>query len=930
MRIALREFKGVYDHIRVHLDGLVSTASVADASPAFLQSLNQLQMMFADGNWVFDPKFFLRKVNMNPLEDPIDVSAQTEVVNSYRNALRETEEALQQAEMAGDHEKVEVLRQVKEETTNLLTDLCNRIKEKGGWHAMLYTAAGAVDLEMNIKPWTVEEQVLILQEKLRYMHVKSADAVTEHEKIVKKLRESLDSALSKDNYYHTYARASKGKASHSPPTHKTSHVSPGRSPALTKKSSTALHHHNHTHNETIRASVASHSLTHGSKDHPAPPGIAVQTDLISQGSAASVAAEPSVDEFIQKVPSLDAYAESPPKPNTLPAEVENHVKQIVGTLGTLRTALETSHTKQEQQKVYIEQLEARLRDRVHMTDDLSTNTGTQLEGENSMFSHASNEIIDEYHQSFSHHNSFNNSFNSHALSSINNRATTAQLPDAGIAHNLTTQQVATGSAGIRGTSARRGSTLVMHRDSGGAQGGQIEYVPGGKVATSQTLRITVNNELRTFKHLLLRPNSASTGATQKKSFASILSSNPVGGKGPIDKFKQLEIQHRREQAMNLHAGRPLSPIANPRIGLFPATMTPDVALPALQMRPPSPQQLNKMSDKAIIRELSTIMGSRSSSPQAPLSRPVSPTIAADAMPPATELSTEALLKNLTDLCLKLQSSISDGAHKANVTDTLGDLAPQNSLQIGEAAIEHERREENRLKRRPESHHVQTIHQSSTQTLKRRPKTAGDVSGNASRDEGSYEDLFGELIRAPSSSATHLHSDVSIYATTLQNRYLHHLDEAKKIEEAIKRLGRASEAEELEDQQEIARSHYTSRDAFRPKSAAPHVTQSIYGDSYVANMAPTTGATTQRAFSASATRSMPALPSASHQHPHSASAVPFPKMKSKAKPKVQRVVVGSLPHVDLDAGSVTSPRLHEFSAELSNLSELELPTQGRCK
>jgi len=1001
MRIALREFKGVYDHIKFHLDSLMNNTSPGDASPAFLKSLHHMQMLLHDGNWVFDPKFFLRKVQMNPLEDPIDVSAQAEMINSYNTALVQNDAELKQAQDSDNTEEATVLAEVKDEMQNLITDLTTRVKEKGGWRALLYTATGGVDLTMNLKPWSPEEQVLILQEKLRFVQLKSTEQEAEHEKVMKHLQDALQQAHTKDHNHsfhkskfshphsaHSQGTPSKHSSQRSHSVSGASSVKPAASKALNnsnhsaepqtaalatspRRHSSAVTGDSHPHDPSLHAAPSSTSA-HQTAQEPAHAPHDAGPVTHSTLTGATLETEPSVDDLMQNMPSLDAYRDLPPSSSSparrMPAAMEGHLRQVVGTLGAVRSALESSQRTQETQKRYIEQLEQQLR-LARMSDDLSDthlpSASGALDGENSMMSHASNEILDEYQQIGAHHNSFNNSF-----SGAPGRAGIAHGGDTTLPmHNLTSQLVAAGTVGISANGARRGSTLVMHRDRG--EGRQIEYVPVGKMVTNQqALRITVNNEQRDHRHLLVRPSSAAAAQQVKKSFASIMgatSTTAVGGKGPVDKFRQLEIQHRRDQAMQvLQTSKSISSPNMVRAGLFPlAGSSPDMSLPVPKMRPPSPQQLSRMSDKALIHELSTIMDSRGNSPnsspkrlspqasgvrkspQPHQSRAHSPSMLAAPTDNGAGASTEALLKTLQELCQNLQEGLTTAPHAVKEPQSpQSKFAEQNGLQIGEAAIEQERREEKHARRRPESHH--TLSQTSSShnqrdTARPRPKTAGDASTTMSGDEASsYEDLFGELIHSQTTpSATHMHSDVSIYAMTLQNRYLHHLEEAKKIEVAIKRLGRANE-EELEDQQEMARSHYVSRDVFRPKSAAPPATQYLPGisahDNNRVTVSKSPGATTQRAFSASSAR--PVALSGLHlgaKAPSSASrsatAAPFPKSKQPRERLHQHVLVGALPHVGLDAGSVTSvtsPRLHESSAELSNLSEHDLPMFGRRK
>jgi hypothetical protein len=253
------------------------------------------------------------------------------------------------------------------------------------------------------------------------------------------------------------------------------------------------------------------------------------------------------------------------------------------------------------------------------------------------------------------------------------------------------------------------------------------------------------------------------------------------------------------------------------------------------------------------------------------------------------------------------------------------------LHIGESAIDQERPNDPKPRdsRRPSTSRDRMQHSSSLEKSRvsplKRPKTAG---GEVDSSRDSYEDLFSDALAG--STATQKHSDVSIYATTLQNRYLHHVVEAKKLEQAIKRLGKASEEDEIQHQQELAQAHYASQVVFRPQSAAAALVGHGGGKGQVNTTAsgdPTSHILARSVASAARAHSA----SAAHGHAHGAgmgqasheahkergvTAVPF----AKAIPISGQLRSGSA----LEGGnSITSPRLQEHSAELSNLSEHEM-------
>jgi hypothetical protein len=432
----------------------------------------------------------------------------------------------------------------------------------------------------------------------------------------------------------------------------------------------------------------------------------------------------------------------------------------------------------------------------------------------------------------------------------------------------------------------------------------------------------------------------------------------VGSKAPLSKIHQIESQRRHEHALDvLHHGNPQPSIVTGGLVPLPArsntTEANSVAIPTPNFIPPSPKGMRRLSNNSLAHELSAIIDDDLSVSQAP-SVHSKPDSAAEKSRAATNDAINALLdihtpgdmlNTINMLCEKLQDSLvlHSAALKTGQELLAGidGAAPQSQepasqqkererlemfgLHIGESAIDQERPSDAQPRdvRRPSTSHDRMQHSSSLDKSKtipaKRPKTAGGVA-ESSRD--SYEDLFSDALVG--STATQKHSDVSIYATTLQNRYLHHVVEAKKLEHAIKRLGKASEEDEIQHQQEVAQAHYASQGVFRPQSAAASLPAAHgKGHGSAAAVDPPSQLLTRSIASAARAHSASAAHGAGSGHAahpvhkeRGVTAVPF----AKVKPSPGQLRSGSA----LEGGnSLISPRLQEHSAELSNLSEHEM-------
>ena len=1133
MRIALREFKGLYDHLKLRLDTIVNIACQSNTAPAILTSLQQIQLLFQDGSWVFEPKYFIRKVQMNPLEDPVDVASQANIILSYEQALEENKKEILFSQENNNFERVKLLLEVQTELNNLLTDLNHRVREKGGWRSLLYTTNGAVDMSMPLTPWKPEEQIEILQEKLRYIQLKHTEREKEHETALKQLHDTLDEmthSRQRPSLYVSNKVLAKGPVGHASTAAATT-ATGGRSMSMSGPGGPAPRPHAHTGDGSVNQADTHHGAPSGARAQRhtlayvtatshglAPLGIAVplhhqhsphhhathqphpepheSSDLSPHKGAlagpSSIASSPrtivpSGPAFLDNNDESLSSPGSPQSPKrkqsqqpfhhiTPPLETQKTMSGVLGTLRVLQTTLDNSQRQQEQQHQYIRHLQSQLRQQQQHINELrhhhhqSDHQGLDvmngsMDGESSVLSQPSQEIIEEYQQIGAIRSSNEVKMATTSLTQAMRRPSSA----AGI------MVTATGTEeGIISSKQRRGSMLVQHR--GDAH--PLEYVPVGKLITAHNLRISVNNELRDHKHLLLRPNSAGisqnpVGAT--RSFASIMAGgnphfNPlhssVGAKAPLSKLQQLETIKRQEKAMQMlhpsgtapslfgtHSSTPGTPTKTSEANYIP--------LPTLHVLPPSPKDKRKMSHSTLVKELSTIMNdsllgdvapalgsgtdtsdhqsiqlSSDSAAAASIGNPYtegqstttstifqvtvstegitteSTTSASAAAkvdfppphshtPPVDSLSPDQLLQSINTLCEQLQdslvihsASLKTGQELLAGMDTgsiHSDSKPESEielygLKIGESAIEQEHSEDKqyqyettqRQKQQHQQHRQSSRRRSSSADqygkerpvsspqkgeggsknkgfLHTRPKTAYNHSNNTTSTNDkdmkttssvhSYEDILNEMLN--NSSILQKHSDVSIYATTLHNRFIHHMEEMKKLEQAMKRLGKASEEDELPQHQSVAQNHYAAINIFRPQSAAAISSNTTTGNnsnnihSYTGQVTMDSGIHTNRSQSASAATAATTTRLQNNNTTKKTrgvtTSVPFAKMKTDTLTgSGTGTSSGILPYStsynsELEGGGSIennsylsfSPRLQEHSAELSNLSEHDI-------
>lgn len=190
MRIALREFKRIYDQIQTEIENILQHHQQL-LHAIVSEKLNHVLFKMQDNNWLFDPSYFVQKVSMNPLEDPIDAATQTRIISSYMTAQNEVVKKLESSSSSSSNKE---LKEVHIELGRLLEDLNTRRKSSGGWRSILYNTDGSMNLEMDLEGFDSKEKIEILQEKLKYFQIKSADKERQQNATIK-MQQGIKSVL---------------------------------------------------------------------------------------------------------------------------------------------------------------------------------------------------------------------------------------------------------------------------------------------------------------------------------------------------------------------------------------------------------------------------------------------------------------------------------------------------------------------------------------------------------------------------------------------------------------------------------------------------------------------------------------------------------------------------------------------------------------
>ncbi len=225
MKVAVREFKGLYEAVAAKVAHILNTMPAAPVVPAvpagqnntlhrgkidqqlpdsssvrynsLLAELRDMKQLVDDGQWMFDPASFASQVSADPLRNPIDVAAQSRLLDSYLLAHQDAK-ATQSPE-------------VQQAMDDLLHDLQVRRDSSGGWQALLYRTDGSVDLDMDLGPWNSPAQVAILKEKLDFVKSRLAEQERVHAAQTLALQTEL---LSMGGGHHPHSGALAGDSDH--------------------------------------------------------------------------------------------------------------------------------------------------------------------------------------------------------------------------------------------------------------------------------------------------------------------------------------------------------------------------------------------------------------------------------------------------------------------------------------------------------------------------------------------------------------------------------------------------------------------------------------------------------------------------------------------------------------------------------------------
>lgn len=147
-----------------------------------LAELREVQTSIQSHQWLFDSKLFTRKFCDHPVEDPIDVASQAQILSSYQELL--LEERLHHETLIKRREDTTSSDAVIRALEDLITDLTVRLHSNGGWRSLFYRTDGTFDVELDPCGFPLEEQVEINAEKVRYLQRKLTSNTEDHNRSV--------------------------------------------------------------------------------------------------------------------------------------------------------------------------------------------------------------------------------------------------------------------------------------------------------------------------------------------------------------------------------------------------------------------------------------------------------------------------------------------------------------------------------------------------------------------------------------------------------------------------------------------------------------------------------------------------------------------------------------------------------------------------
>ena len=150
MKILIREFKGLHDIILSKIIiayqltgpkglGVPKGEGVLVGGSQLHSIIKFIKLKLENHTWLFDPNQFVRQVSYTDF-DPIDVSAQNRIIESYKMVYTDS------IDMEGKSE-------FQSAVNDLITDLNRRVVAKGSWEAVICMQDGSIDMDMDISPW---------------------------------------------------------------------------------------------------------------------------------------------------------------------------------------------------------------------------------------------------------------------------------------------------------------------------------------------------------------------------------------------------------------------------------------------------------------------------------------------------------------------------------------------------------------------------------------------------------------------------------------------------------------------------------------------------------------------------------------------------------------------------------------------------------
>lgn len=205
LKVALRECKSFFDKLMTHVSDRIDAIFTPNINvlndkrfepkkdPSarkikfrtmndIVSELKQIYSTLQSHQWLFDSKLFVRKLCDHPMEDPIDVASQSQILSSYQELL--LAERLHYQELENNGQDASSSAAVIRALEDLITDLTVRLHANGGWRSLFFRSDGTFDTELDSSGFPLDEQVQINAEKVRYLQRKLILATEDHSRSV--------------------------------------------------------------------------------------------------------------------------------------------------------------------------------------------------------------------------------------------------------------------------------------------------------------------------------------------------------------------------------------------------------------------------------------------------------------------------------------------------------------------------------------------------------------------------------------------------------------------------------------------------------------------------------------------------------------------------------------------------------------------------